>query len=145
MSASNDYTGDVEGTVKVCFNDPIGSPSASMTMEVEGLPSLIAGGVHIHAGTSCDSKDTQLGHYWDNTKVADPWFNIASSLAPTGTGYSTDEDGEGSAFFFVDYAYGFAETVGKVVVIHGEVGTQLGVTLGDGTYPRIACGVLVED
>ena len=121
MSASNGYTGDVEGTVKVCFNDPIGSPSASMTMEVEGLPSLIAGGVHIHEGTSCDNADTQLGHYWNKVLLedggpkdnGDAWFNIASSLAPTGTGYSTDKDGEGIAYFFVNYGYGFAETWAK--------------------------------
>ena len=59
MSASNDYEGDVEGTVKVCFNDPLESylsppkATATMDMEVEGLPAQIAGGVHIHSGTSC--------------------------------------------------------------------------------------------
>ena len=104
MSAFNGYTGDVSGTVKVCFNNPLGFPSASMTMEVEGLSELVAGGVHIHAGTSCDGGN-EGPHYWDGTTGGpkdngDPWFNDASALAPTGTGYSTDEDGEGVAYFF---------------------------------------------
>ncbi len=95
MSASNGYEGDVEGTVKVCFSNPLESyltPSvdtATMEMKVEGLPAQIAGGVHIHAGTSCESAGAQLGHYWnpdlDVIKIdsaflgpngnGDGWFN----------------------------------------------------------------------
>ena len=60
-------------------------------------------------------------------------------LAPTGTGYSTDKDGEGVAYFFVNYGYGFEDTVGKVIVIHDEVKAT------GGSYARIACGVLVEE
>lgn len=151
MLATNDYLGAVEGTVKVCFDNPIPSgltppaDTATMEMEVEGLPATIAGGVHIHTGSSCDPT-SQGKHYW-NTALAprgkkedgDAWFMEASSLAPTGTGYTTDDEGEGEARFFVDFGYGFAETVGKVVIIHGET------TLTGGSYARIACGVLVED
>ncbi len=154
MSASNGYEGDVEGTVKVCFDNPLESyltPSvdtATMEMKVEGLPATIAGGVHIHAGTSCDSTSTQGPHYWNPAlgvldlgpkADGDAWFMQASSLAPTGTGYITDDDGEGEAKFFVNNGYGFDDNEGKVVVVHGET------KLTGGSYARIACGVLVED
>ena len=121
-----------------------------MEMEVEGLGELVAGGVHIHEGTSCDA---QGGHYWNDVLLptggpendGDAWYNIASKLAPTGTGYSTDKDGEGVAYFFVKYGYGFEDTVGKVVIIHGEVGTQAGIELGTGGYPRIAAKMFVRE
>jgi Cu/Zn superoxide dismutase len=145
MSASNGYDDVVEGTVEVCFNNPLGANTGSLTMSVVGLPVLIAGGVHIHAGTDCAAA-AQGGHYWNKEILTsggprddgDAWFNIASSLAPTGAGYSTDEDGKGSAYFFFENGYGYGKNKGHAVVIHGEVGTPL----GDGQYERIACGIL---
>ncbi len=50
MSTSNNYEGDVKGTVKVCFNDALGADTGSFKLKASGLPELIAGGVHIHAG-----------------------------------------------------------------------------------------------
>jgi hypothetical protein len=51
MRTSNHYEGKVKGTVKVCFNNPLGDDTpGSFTMKVDGLPALIAGGVHIHEG-----------------------------------------------------------------------------------------------
>ena len=149
MNASNGYAGDVEGTIEVCFGDlsaNSGSGSGSLLMKVKGLSELVAGGVHIHAGTSCDDTISQGGHYW-NTDVlksggpkdnGDAWFNMASSLAPTGTGYSTDEDGEGVAYFFFNNGFGYNGNVGHAVVIHDEVAPPL----GNGDYARIACGIL---
>ena len=87
MNASNGYTGtgDVEGTIEVCFGDLFAnSGSGSLLMKVKGLSELVAGGVHIHAGTSCDDTISQGGHYWDTDTLTDAWFNMASSLAPTG-------------------------------------------------------------
>ena len=60
------------------------------------------------------------------------------TIAPTGTGYTTDSAGTGRADFKFDQGYGYDDTVGKVVVVHDTV-TSLG-----GTYARIACGVLGE-
>ena len=146
MNASNGYTGKVKGTVKVCFSNPIGTPTATLEMSVKGLPTQIAGGVHIHSGTECTNSTTQGGHGWKSDTLntggpnddGDAWFNYASSLAPTGTGYSTDEKGKGKAFFFFNNGYGYADTKGQVVVIHDEVTPPL----GNGTYARIACGKL---
>lgn len=140
MSASNGYTGDVEGTVEVCFNNPIPSSytppvaTATMEMKVEGLPATIAGGIHIHDG-SCAS---QGPHYW-NADGSDPWFMEASNIAPTGTSYITNDEGEGYGKFFFDNGYGLDGNAGKIVIIHGET------TLTGGDYLKIACGVLVED
>ncbi len=102
----------------------------------------------LHSGISCDPDD-QGGHYWNEslapggpTGNGDAWFNIASALAPTGTGYSTDEDGETTAYFHFNNGFGYEDNLGHAVVIHGEVETQAGVELGSGTYARIGCGVL---
>lgn len=50
MSTSNDYDGDVKGTVKICFTDALGEDTGSFKLKASGLPELIAGGVHIHSG-----------------------------------------------------------------------------------------------
>ena len=50
MSTSNDYDGNVKGTVKVCFTDALGENTGSFKLKADGLPELIAGGVHIHEG-----------------------------------------------------------------------------------------------
>lgn len=50
MRTSNDYDGDVRGTVKVCFTDALGEDTGSFELKASGLPELIAGGVHIHEG-----------------------------------------------------------------------------------------------
>ncbi|KAK1739600.1 hypothetical protein QTG54_009359 [Skeletonema marinoi] len=134
------------GTQNNCLRVPSHRGSGSLLMKVKGLSELVAGGVHIHAGTSCDDTISQGGHYW-NTDVlksggpkdnGDAWFNMASSLAPTGTGYSTDEDGEGVAYFFFNNGFGYNGNVGHAVVIHDEVAPPL----GNGDYARIACGIL---
>lgn len=99
----------------------------------------------LHSGTACTNAASQLGHYWNSDLTpdgplgdGDAWFNTASNLAPTGTGYSTDEDGKTTAYFHFNNGYGYDDNKGRVVVIHGEVGAPL----GNGLYARIACGVL---
>ena len=67
-------------------------------------------------------------HYFDETN-GDPWFNTANStIAPTGTSYSTDSAGFGTANFKFDDGYGYVNTVGKVIVIHDAK---------DGDYVRV--------
>mmetsp|Transcript_20735 Transcript_20735/g.31597 ORF Transcript_20735/g.31597 Transcript_20735/m.31597 type:complete len:117 (+) Transcript_20735:568-918(+) len=92
----------------------------------------------LHSGTDCTDAGLQGGHWWNTGVLSDPWFNMASPLAPTGTGYSTDEDGEGVAYFFFNNGFGYDDNKGHAVVIHGEVASPL----GGGTYPRVACGIL---
>mmetsp|Transcript_21034 Transcript_21034/g.42038 ORF Transcript_21034/g.42038 Transcript_21034/m.42038 type:complete len:117 (-) Transcript_21034:128-478(-) len=92
----------------------------------------------LHSGTDCADAGLQGGHWWTTGQLSDPWFNMASPLAPTGTGYSTDEDGEGVAYFFFNNGYGYDDNKGHAVVIHDEVAPPL----GNGDYARIACGIL---
>jgi hypothetical protein len=156
MGASDDgltrYPG-VDGTVTVCFNQdgPLGANTATVNMSVKGLGKNTASALHVHEGTHCGN---QGGHYFNsantggpNTEIGqkgDPWYIIASKLAPTGAGYTTDEHGAGHAFFLVNDGFGYQKHVGKVVVIHDTVGSQLGVDLGlGGDYVPVACGVLM--
>jgi len=75
-------------------------------------------GVHVHAGTSCESKETQMGHYYSGD--VDPWAIV---------GYeSTSADG--SATYMGCVSTGETEYAGKAFIVHA----------GDGS--RVACGLL---
>lgn len=122
---------DAEGTVRVCFTQELSETSGELRMGVDGLqPNIQDGGVHIHVGTSCDDAASQGPHYFNEV---DPWFNAPSAIAPTGTSYSTDTSGRGSADFLFDQGFGFNDTVGRVVVVHESF---------ESGFSRIACGVL---
>jgi len=75
-------------------------------------------GVHVHAGTSCESKETQMGHYYSGD--VDPWAII---------GYdSTSADGFTTYFDCV--STGETEYDGKAFIVHASDGS------------RVACGLL---
>ena len=134
---------DIQGEVRVCFDGDISPNSGTLNMDaVTGLNKGISdGGVHVHSGVGCESILTQGGHYfkdgdggiYDN---GDPWYNAVSQIAPTGAKYTTDAKGRGSASFKFDMGNSFAQTVGRVVILHDSYA---------GKYARIACGVLVEE
>ena len=81
-----------------------------------GITAGAAGGVHIHAGTSCD--DPQ-GHYWDSEggTVADPWG--------AATMWTTDSKGQAKASFQVSTGHGYSDNIGKVVVVHDSAGEKM--------------------
>jgi len=82
-----------------------------------------SGGVHIHAGTSCDNAAGVGGHYYDATNTPeDPWGDQ--------TMWHSDEAGVATGSFTVATGYAEAETLGHVMVLHASDGA------------RIACGVL---
>ena len=92
------------------------------------------GGVHVHEGRSCSTTDSQKGHYFD---VVDPWFNTENpAIAPDGTGYETNDEGETDTEFEFDQGFGYDDTKGRVVVIHDTVKSA------GGDYARVACGKL---
>jgi hypothetical protein len=79
-------------------------------------------GVHIHSGKSCDSKETQEGHYFVDPVVVDPWNEE--------TVY--DSDSEGSASFHGIVKMGTDDVIGRTFLVHAPSGG------------RVGCGVLEE-
>lgn len=78
-----------------------------------------------HPGTTCDTADQVLGHYWDvSEQVDDPW------TPAFGAAYSTNVNGQGKGFFPLFSGFNFEENIGHAVVFHAQDGT------------RIACGTL---
>lgn len=84
----------------------------------------LAGGLHIHSGTSCSTEQTQGGHDYDTSvTVVDPW-------GPN-TVYSTDSTKRGKGSFIVfNTGRSLMDVLGKVVVVHDSRGI------------RKACGVI---
>jgi hypothetical protein len=119
-----EYEGDLkpEGNVKVAFNS---DDTFEFSFDLEGLGVDVAyGGVHIHAGTSCDDPDLVLGHYWDAEVVQDLWTAVGGSI------YSTDSKGKAKGSFNLYNGFGIEKNYLHAVVIHAEDGT------------RAACGIL---
>lgn len=83
-------------------------------------------GIHVHAGTSCDSHAAVSGHYYSPALATDPWLPIAY-VASVG-GASNQESG-----VVVTTGLSTADVVGRVMVVH---------ELASGR--RIACGVIVD-
>lgn len=116
------YTGDVavavDGDVWVTY----GTDSVNLKGSLSGLSASGSGGIHIHAGSSCD---TAGPHYWEGTG-ADPWT----------TTYTSDADGKASldvtASPYNDLS--IKSTGGRVVVIHDT----------NEAKTRIACGVIQD-
>jgi len=124
---------DVDGTIGICFNtnsSPETSSASFSTLTMASVTGLepniqnddVAGGVHIHEGTACDTTVTQGGHYYTNNGVDDPWL--------LGAKYYTNGEGVSGSSFQFDNGYDYDSTIGKIVVIHASNGN------------RIACGVL---
>jgi hypothetical protein len=119
-----EYKGDLEpeGKVKVAFN---GDDTFEFSFDLEGLGADVAyGGVHIHAGKSCDSPDLVLGHYWNAEVVRDLWTAEGGSI------YSTDKKGRAKGSFNLYNGFGIEDNYHHAVVVHAKDGT------------RAACGVL---
>jgi len=85
--------------------------------------------VHVHAGTSCESQETQGDHWYNNeTLTEDPWSTI---------GYlSTNAEGYGQYTSCVRTGYDLMSDPslleGHVFTIHGEDGS------------RVSCGPIVQ-
>merc|ERR1711933_405372 len=79
-------------------------------------------GIHVHEGTSCDTHEEVLGHYWNPNKMdVDPWNDKY---------YNTNQFGTAKDKFKLNMGYPIRLTEGRTVVVHAQDGT------------RIACGVL---
>jgi len=140
------YDGDlkVEGSMTVVSNSGnASSASQTLTWSLSGLdtrctPNAADGtpngcGVHIHAGTSCDSAGV---HYFSSALAldVDPWKPIVyvtgsgtSALRGSGGNIGTSDQNAG-----VEVVTGLStsDIIGRVMVVHDVIGA------------RVACGVL---
>eukprot|EP00531_Pseudo-nitzschia_arenysensis_P004901 CAMPEP_0116141724 /NCGR_PEP_ID=MMETSP0329-20121206/14530_1 /TAXON_ID=697910 /ORGANISM="Pseudo-nitzschia arenysensis, Strain B593" /LENGTH=283 /DNA_ID=CAMNT_0003636917 /DNA_START=52 /DNA_END=903 /DNA_ORIENTATION=+ len=106
------------GTVKVVFN---GDDSFKFSFNLNGLEAGCMGcGIHIHSGTSCDSHDLVLGHYWDDDVVADLWTSAGGAF------YSSDDSMKAKGSFNLYTGYGYEENKNHAVVVHAQTGLRIG-------------------
>ena len=120
MTKYPEYTGNlmVGGTVTVETPNEL-SPSANstMTLALTGLEADAMGGVHIHAGMTCE---TSGPHYWTPASDNDPWNVIQ---------WSTSGSDAASDVIEFQNGYGYDNQF-HAVVVHDSFGN------------RVACGVL---
>jgi len=120
------YTGDlsVSGLIRVQFNK---NGVLKLQLKASGLaPNCVDCGVHIHEGTSCESNDLVLGHYWNAAVVTDQWTTEGGAV------YETGSDGKTKSAFSIRTGHGFEANIGHAAVVHDADGT------------RIACGILTQ-
>ena len=83
---------DLSGTV--CVQD--NGDGIIFSGELKGLLPSTSGGFHIHAGTSCDGKEAQGGHYWSGESTCpvapDPWTGDYDAV------WNSDEFGNASPY-----------------------------------------------
>lgn len=114
------YDGDLTpvGKVTVSFRY---DDSFLFQYDVTGLEtSCIGCGIHIHAGTSCETHELVEGHGWNNVVVQDLW------TAAGGATYSTDDMGNAKGYFELFNGYGYEENYLHAVVIHMQDGKRVG-------------------
>lgn len=122
LSAYPGYNGslNITGSVRVDFRGNGAKISFDLNGTDAGCPGTAPNscGIHIHSGFSC--ADAQ-GHYFDVTKFpTDPWARAVY--------FSNSSMSQGAVV--VSYGYGFVESSGRVVVLHGFDGS------------RVACAVI---
>ena len=119
------YTGTLEISGKIKARYP-NADSGQVTMDYN-LKGVESGcetcGLHIHTGTTCDNATLVGGHYWDDSKVEDPWTTIGGAI------YSS-KSSKAKGKFTVDAGFNAAANEGHAVVVH------------DSTGARYGCGVL---
>merc|ERR1740130_1178252 len=89
-----------------------------LTYQVAGLEADVSGGMHVHAGTSCETTADPGGHYY--SVAEDPWDTM----------YTSDGSGTASGSFHVDAGHSAVQVDGHVIVLHNSEGV------------KVACGVL---
>lgn len=125
LGAYPGYDGEYEvtGTVRVNF---LGNPEPGIRFirffyDLEGLEADCERcGIHIHAGTSCDTPDGPLGHGWNSDKVNDMWLDEYGAV------YNSDGGGRAEGDFYLTNGFGIEDNVGHAVVVHGQSGNRLG-------------------
>mmetsp|Transcript_19588 Transcript_19588/g.35556 ORF Transcript_19588/g.35556 Transcript_19588/m.35556 type:complete len:542 (-) Transcript_19588:107-1732(-) len=114
----------VSGSVTVAYRN---DGTFKFSYDLEGVEPACADGscgIHIHAGTSCDTHAEVLGHGWNSDVVQDLWTEEGGAV------YVADDKGNAKGFFNLFNGFSFGKNLGHAVVVHASNGT------------RIGCGVL---
>ncbi len=120
MGRYPNYEGDIEAAGMVTVTYTSGDSFVFQYM-LSGLEANCEGcGIHIHAGTSCETHELVKGHGWNSVVVQDLW------TAAGGATYNTDASGSSMGFFNMFNGYGYEENYQHAVVIHGQDGTRMG-------------------
>jgi hypothetical protein len=115
-------TSGVRGSVSVSNTETIGTVQVAYSLT--GLPNAAGdtGGLHIHAGVTCDDADEVLGHYWFPETDTDPWDAT--------TVWEAKPNGDINGWFLAPAGLSIGSADKHAVVVHN--------TTGD----RVACGTL---
>jgi len=118
ISTYPDYVGDVSPTGTVVVQMMADNMHMEYGLDLEGLEVSTAGGVHIHAGTTCDTADDVGGHYWTPDTDTDVWNEVT---------WASDEVGEStSSSIILANGYTYEDNVGHAVVVHDAAGNRVG-------------------
>ena len=123
MGTYTGYEGDKlpSGYVVVTFN---ADGTFTFQFSLSGLlANCVDCGIHIHAGTSCESHELVKGHGWNSLAVKDLWF------AKEGAVYQSDKDGSAEGYFSLTNGFGYEPNLNHAVVIHTAGGARVGCGL----------------
>lgn len=114
---------EVSGSVVVSYR---ADSTFEFMYDLEGVdPACAEGcGIHIHAGTSCETADQVLGHGWNSEVVQDLWTTSGGAV------YVANDNGKAEGFFNLHNGFSFGKNQGHAVVVHTADGS------------RVGCGVL---
>jgi len=135
------YTGDlsVSGTVsmysvsttQIFTFDMSGLDTACTNPDSATLPGN-ACGIHIHAGTTCDTAADVGGHYWVSTTAPlDPWSDGEVGYVAF---YSTT-DGTASGSFAAKTGATTSDIKGRAFIVHGADGGRIACALMEAYSP----------
>ena len=117
------YDGDINvaGNVKVIFDGTDQKFKFNMkNADVDCLPEDDTCGIYIHTGTTCDDADLVGGHYWNETKVEDPWTPAGGAV------YESNSKGRSKGKFDINSGFDYSENAGHAVVVHDKNGVRYG-------------------
>ena len=112
----------IEGDVNVHINEE--TKDMTISYSLVGLEADVMGDMYIHTGTSCASKESVGGHFWnagENGTISNPWTE------DSGAAYFSTTFGHAVGEFTINNGFGYSEgNYGHAVVLYASNGTKIG-------------------